>query len=80
MCLDVGAEVDTPIQENINNTKYTALFYVCSTGNIDLVKLLISRKANLNSLGPNDSTPLHVAVSFNHQQIVQLLKTREQSF
>ncbi|BCA96257.1 hypothetical protein TUM19329_26180 [Legionella antarctica] len=74
MCLDVGAEVDTPIQENINNTKYTALFYVCSTGNIDLVKLLISRKANLNSLGPNDSTPLHVAVSFNHQQIVQLLK------
>ncbi|WP_419420795.1 ankyrin repeat domain-containing protein [Legionella sp. D16C41] len=74
--LDKGADIETPIRyAHDDNIKYTALFHACSTGNIDLARMLIARKANLNIIGArNGFTPLHAAVLFNHQPIVQLLQ------
>ncbi|RDK37865.1 ankyrin, partial [Aspergillus phoenicis ATCC 13157] len=42
-------------------------------GNLELVKLMLSRGADLEAKGANGETPLHIATSGGHIQVVQAL-------
>lgn len=54
--------------------KKTALIYASQSGNIDIVKLLLENKAELNAQDPETGfTPLIYAVVNNHIEIVELL-------
>lgn len=52
----------------------TPLFRACTHGNLDAVKVLISRGADLNLSRKGGCTPLDISISEKHDEIVQLLK------
>jgi ankyrin repeat protein len=67
--LDAGLDVNT-------KTRYgaTALSYACDRGNVELVKLLIERGANVNAQDSfYGATPLTWAADKGHAEIVRLL-------
>ncbi|GKZ68714.1 hypothetical protein AnigIFM60653_005377 [Aspergillus niger] len=51
----------------------TLLFRFADGGNLELVKLMLSRGADLEAKGANGETPLHIATSGGHIQVVQAL-------
>jgi ankyrin repeat protein len=57
--------------ENENNQ--TILFYACDMNNIELIKLLIENKVNLNYIDKNGNTVLHYAAKVNNNEILNLL-------
>ena len=65
------------IEVNSKGSGWTPLHIVCKTGNINILKALLSQKGiNLNPTGGNDidgELPIHIAIKYNHDQIVQEL-------
>ena len=49
---------------------YTALHYSCRYGHVDIVKILIKHKANVNAKTDSDDTPLHVAALYGQFEAV----------
>jgi hypothetical protein len=64
--LDVGANIDARDHRN-----RTAVYIAAETGNIELLRLLVERGADLQSV--YQGTPLHRAASNGHLECVQLL-------
>jgi len=64
---------------NIKNTsEYTPLHTASECGNLDIVKVLVSRKeCNLNVPDKSGDTPLHTACKHGHHFIVELLVADE---
>lgn len=60
---------------NAKDDKYgaTPLHEAASRGHIEIAKLLISKKANVDSKGKYGETPLHRAVLGGHADLVDLL-------
>ena len=52
---------------------WTALHYAARNGNTAAVKLLLSKKANINAKGRYGDTPLHVAAEQDHRDVVDVL-------
>ena len=67
MC-DYGAEIDC--QTHIKNTP---LNLASQKGHIEIVKLLIHHKANINTPDEDNLTPLHNAVHYGHLEVTELL-------
>jgi ankyrin repeat protein len=66
---DIGADVNAGDQN-----RRTALMWACLSGRLEIVKILIQRKANVNAKDFFQSnTPLMVASSGNHVEIARLL-------
>ena len=62
------------IKGTIGNQAATALYWAAEQGHVEIVVLLLSKKAEVNSLAePDGSTPLIVAASQGHAAIVGLL-------
>ena len=55
-----------------SNSK-TALHFAAGYGHVDLVALLLERRANVNALDIRNCAPLHIASRFGHSSIVKLL-------
>ncbi|CCF47418.1 calcium/calmodulin-dependent protein kinase type 1B [Colletotrichum higginsianum] len=69
LLLERGADPNAATNEG-----WTALSWASDRGNVDLVKLLLDWGANSNaSVTANISTPLHIAVSAGHLEVVRLL-------
>lgn len=51
----------------------TILSYAAGSGNIDLVRYLISKGANVNALDNNGTTALHYAAREHREQVIRLL-------
>ena len=49
---------------------YTALHYSCMYGHIDMVRTLVSHKANVNFKANSGDTPLHVAAWYGQLEVV----------
>lgn len=58
---------------NLNNGYGTALMAATFKGNTTLVKYLLKKKANTNITDANGTTALHYAVTFNLENIAELL-------
>ena len=52
---------------------WTALHYAAQNGDLESVKILIDKKANINSFSNNGRTPLHLASKMNRKYIVKYL-------
>mmetsp|Transcript_9641 Transcript_9641/g.13092 ORF Transcript_9641/g.13092 Transcript_9641/m.13092 type:complete len:207 (-) Transcript_9641:228-848(-) len=51
----------------------TAIHIASQNGHIDLVKLLISYKCNVNAQNKGGQTPLHMAISYDLDEVVAIL-------
>lgn len=72
--LDKGADIETPFQKIDTDICESALFHTCVSGNEQLTKFLIERKANVDFIGAKTKfTPLHAAVYFGNEKIVEIL-------
>lgn len=60
----------------VNQAGWCALHYAATAGQLDIVKLLLSRQADINALSPNKTTPLMMAVRGGQNKIVSLLIER----
>ena len=49
------------------------LYYSIATGNVEIVKILVNAKADINAVGANGYTPLMMAVVTGHIEIVKIL-------
>jgi ankyrin repeat protein/Flp pilus assembly protein TadD len=70
LLLDKGARVNSPEGER------TPLMLASYAGNVEIVKLLLAKGANVNARGRlvnNDRTPLALAVEMDHVEVVKLL-------
>lgn len=63
--LEKGAKVDKP--------GWTALHYAAAVGNEEIVAMLLARKAVVDALSPNKTTPLMMAARSGHTGTVKLL-------
>ena len=52
---------------------YTALHHACHKGYLAVAKSLIAAKADIEALGPQEQTPLHLAVQVPHRNAIMLL-------
>jgi ankyrin repeat protein len=68
MLLRLKAEVNT--QDNVG---YTPLHKACMTGELSLVKILVSRGARLDIIDKESKTPLHYASKHGYKLIVDYL-------
>jgi len=66
--LDFGAEPDEPDKEG-----ETAVHRAAIGGSVEIMKLFISAKANLNAQRPDGCTPLQLAILFREPQVAELL-------
>ena len=57
----------------INDEGNTSLHFACQIGELEMVQLLLEKKANINAVNDYGDTPLHVAVYKDHKNIVKLL-------
>lgn len=57
----------------VNRSGWTALHYAASSGNVDIVKALLARSADVNALSPNRTTPLMMAARSDHADACRLL-------
>ena len=55
-------------------TGWTALMFASSNGKLDLVKYLISKKANLNLKAKDGTTALSLAMKDKNEEIIKILK------
>ena len=53
-----------------------ALFYAAHIGNMESVRDLVRRGANVNYLNNNRETPMHAAAGHGHLEVMQYLKTQ----
>ena len=58
---------------DIDINSYTPLIYASSWGNLDIVKLLIERGADINQVDKNGNGPLMPAIYFKKLDVVELL-------
>ena len=71
LLLEVGGDVE----ERSPVTLWTSLHYAAINGNERIVKLLLSHKADVNSRGKLEATPLHLASQEGHlASVVAFLK------
>lgn len=63
--LTIGAQ---PNQEG-----WTALHYAATTGQADVIRLLIEKNSYIDAESPNKTTPLMIAARFNHQPAAKAL-------
>lgn len=68
--LKSGANIDWSIKDK-NNRTY--LHRAVQSGEIDIVRLLVSKGADVNAVGPIGKTPLHLATEFRQQAVVEYL-------
>lgn len=68
--VDHGADINT----GVNDWSYTPLMCAAEGGNPAVVRLLIARGAHLDAINGNGETPLTLARSTSHPEIVQALK------
>lgn len=59
-----------------DDNSLTALHYATHTGRMDIVKLLLANKADVNAKAVNGGTPLHVALGMGHKDVAELLRRR----
>ena len=52
---------------------WTALHFAARSGHVEFAKVLMSHNADVNALGPNDETPLHLAAGWGTKEMVGLL-------
>lgn len=57
----------------VNHDGWTALHYAASTGNMDIVTMLINKGAWVNARSPNGTTPLMMAARSGHTDICKML-------
>lgn len=65
--IDKGADV------NARDCGYTALCWAAKLGRRESAEVLISRGANVDLIGDNEKTPLHLAAEGGHEPVVKLL-------
>ncbi|GMH61338.1 hypothetical protein TL16_g03234 [Triparma laevis f. inornata] len=52
---------------------WTALHFAARSGHVEFANVLISHNADVNALGPNNETPLHLAAGWGTKEMVGLL-------
>ena len=57
---------------------YTALQYSCRYGHVDIVKILLKHKANVNARTDSGDTPLILAVIHKHDNVINALLSDSQ--
>lgn len=57
----------------VNQPGWTALHYAASVGNEEIVAMLLAKKAVVDALAPNRTTPLMMAARSGHTDTVKLL-------
>lgn len=57
----------------VNQPGWTALHYAAAVGNEEIVAMLLAKKAVVDSLAPNKTTPLMMAARSGHTSTVKLL-------
>ncbi|CAH0549306.1 unnamed protein product [Brassicogethes aeneus] len=67
--INQGADV------NLRDSKYTgtALHFAAATGNVEIAKVLLSKKADIDAQDINGNSPLMFAVSNNHTETAKFL-------
>ena len=58
---------------DVNKTGWTPLHYAATSGNLDMIKLLIDESAYIDTESPNQSTPLMLAAMYGTEAAVKLL-------
>ena len=69
--LENGADIDA---QDVNG--WTSLHKACQIGNVEMVELLISKKANPKKTSNKGWIPLHIAAINNHYEIIELLHSK----
>ena len=67
--LAYGANIDSIS----GNGKHRALHFAAISGNLDKVKFLLKKRANINCVNKFRQTPLHLATKFQHVEVIKLL-------
>ncbi len=57
----------------VNREGWTPLHYAAASGNVDILGLLLDKRAIVDSFSPNKTTPLMMAARGGHLESVQLL-------
>ena len=58
---------------DVNKTGWTPLHYAGSSGQLDMIRLLLEHSAYIDAESPNGSTPLMMAAMYGNDAAVQLL-------
>ncbi len=66
--------ISTGVNIYIKNAEGDGLLHIaCYNGHIDIVAELVNAGLDINGRGHLENTPLHVAVSRNHQELIEWL-------
>ncbi len=61
------AETLIQLGAEVNREGWTALHYAATSGHVDLIQLLTEQSAYVDAASPNGTTPIMMAVRFNHR-------------
>lgn len=75
LLLAKGANINAQLTDP-EATGWTALMFACSNGKTDLVKYLLSKKADINLKAKDGSTALSLATKKKNEEIVKILKAK----
>ncbi len=68
--LESGVDVNSVDKDKYGNT---ALHYAAYKNKTEIVKLLLSKGANVNAVSINKETPLHLACFYGNKEVIELL-------
>ena len=72
--LNAGADINQQDEQG-----WTPLNYAAGGGNLDIVKLLLDRGADVFRVGRDQRTPYKIALAAKHVEVARLLKQAEQA-
>ena len=68
--------IEAGVNVNVSKNKHTVLHYACDQGQLEVVKLLLEKGADVNAKNEEGETPLDIAKKTSNKEIIKLFENK----